>query len=103
MRFVMNGKVNTRYVGPYRFLKRKGNVAYGLELPAELEVVHPLIYISYMKKFVADPATIVPLESVTVKNSLSYEDVLVDILQCKVRRMSNKEVASVKFCIGISP
>ena len=43
-----------------------------------------------------DPAFIVPLESVAVKDSLSYEDVPVEILDRQVRRLRNKEVASVK-------
>ena len=38
----------------------------------------------------------VPLESAAVKDSLSYEDVPVEILDCQVRRLRNKEVASVK-------
>ena len=37
-----------------------------------------------------------PLESVAVKDSLSYEDVPVEILDRQVRRLRNKEVASVK-------
>ena len=49
-----------------------------------------------MKKYVGDPDSIVPLESVAVKDSLSYEDVPVEILDCQVRRLRNKEVASVK-------
>ena len=43
-----------------------------------------------------DPASIVPLESVAVKNSLSYQDVPVEILDRQVRRLKNKEVATVK-------
>ena len=31
-----------------------------------------------------------------MKDSLSYENVLVEILDCQVRRLINKEVASVK-------
>ena len=37
-----------------------------------------------------------PLDSVAVKDSLSYEDVPVEILDRQVRRLKNKEVASVK-------
>ena len=44
----------------------------------------------------SDSASIVPLESVAVKDSLSYEDVPVEIIECKVTRLRNKEVASVK-------
>ncbi|WMV59647.1 hypothetical protein MTR67_053032 [Solanum verrucosum] len=96
MRFGKKGKLSPRYVGPYRILKRIGKVAYELELPADLAAVHPVFNISLLKKCVGDPASIVPLESVAVKDSLSYEDVPVEILDRQVRRLRNKEVASVK-------
>ena len=41
-------------------------------------------------------ASVVPLESVAMKDSLSYEDVLIEILDRQVRRLKNKEAASVK-------
>ena len=37
-----------------------------------------------------------PLESVTTKESVSYKDVPVEILDRQVRRLRNKEEASVK-------
>ncbi|WMV19613.1 hypothetical protein MTR67_012998 [Solanum verrucosum] len=80
MRFGKKGKLSPRYVGPYQILKRIGKVAYELELPADLAAGHPVIHISLLKKCVGDPASIVPLESVAVKDSLSYEDVPVEIL-----------------------
>ncbi|TMW92011.1 hypothetical protein EJD97_013606 [Solanum chilense] len=39
MRFGKKGKLNPRYVGSYKILKRVGKVAYELELPAELAAV----------------------------------------------------------------
>ncbi|WMV24432.1 hypothetical protein MTR67_017817 [Solanum verrucosum] len=93
MRFGKKGKLSPRYVGPYRILKRIGKVAYELELPADLAAVHPVFHISLLKKCVGDPASIVPLESVALKDSLSYEDVPVEILDLQVRRLRNKEVA----------
>ncbi|WMV38014.1 hypothetical protein MTR67_031399 [Solanum verrucosum] len=80
MIFGKKGKLNPRYVGHYKILKRIGKVAFELELPTELAAVHPVFHISLLKKCVGDPASIVPLESVVVKDSLSYEDVPVEIL-----------------------
>ena len=44
----------------------------------------------------SDLESVVPLESMVVKYSLSYEDVPVDILGRQLRRLRNKEVALVK-------
>ncbi|WMV54976.1 hypothetical protein MTR67_048361 [Solanum verrucosum] len=85
MRFGKKGNLSPKYIGPYRILKRIGKVAYELELPADLAAVHPVFHISLLKKCVGDPASIVPLESVAVKDSLSYEDVPVQILDRQVR------------------
>ena len=96
MKFGKKKKLSPRYVGPYKIFKRIGKVAYELELQAKLAAVHPVFYISLLKKCVSDLASIVPLESVAVKDNLSYEDVPVEILERPVRRLRNKEVASVK-------
>ena len=55
-------------------------MAYELELPTELIAVHPVFHISLLKKCVGDLASIVPLKSVAVKDSLTYEEVPVEIL-----------------------
>ena len=90
MRFGKKGKLSRRYVGPYKILKRIGKVAYELELPAKLAALHPVFHISLLMKGVSDQASIVPLESVAVKDSLSYEDVPVEIFDRRVRRLRNK-------------
>ena len=71
MRSGKKGKLSPRYVGPYKILKRTGKVANELELSAKLAAVHPVFNISLLNKCVGDLASIVPLESVAVKDSLS--------------------------------
>ena len=65
---------------------------YELEFPVELKIMYPVFHISLLKKSVGDPASVVPLESLVVKGRLSYEYVLVEILDHHVRRLRNKEV-----------
>ncbi|WMV45272.1 hypothetical protein MTR67_038657 [Solanum verrucosum] len=96
MKFGKKGKLSPRYVGPYRILKRIGIVAYDLEFPADLAAVYPVFHISLLKKCVGDPASVVSLETMAVKDSLSYDDVAVEILDRQVRRLRNKKVASTK-------
>ncbi|WMV49338.1 hypothetical protein MTR67_042723 [Solanum verrucosum] len=79
IRFGKKGKLSPRYVGPCKILKRASKMAYELELLAELIAVHPIFHISLLKKCVDDPTSIIPLESVAVKDSLTYDEVPVEI------------------------
>ncbi|WMV41902.1 hypothetical protein MTR67_035287 [Solanum verrucosum] len=96
MRFGKKGKFSPRYIGPYRISKRMGNVAYELELPQELAAVHPVFPISMLKKSIGDPSLIIQTENIEIKDSLSYEEILVQILDRQVHKLRTKEVASVK-------
>nr|GEY97768.1 putative reverse transcriptase domain-containing protein [Tanacetum cinerariifolium] len=44
VRFGKRGKLNPRYVGPFKVLERIGDVAYKLDLPEELSRVHNTFY-----------------------------------------------------------
>ena len=74
------GKLSLPHFDPYRISKRIDNVAYELELPQVLLVVHPLFHISLLKKCMGNPSLIIPTENIGIKNSLSYEEILVQIL-----------------------
>ncbi|KAK4717839.1 hypothetical protein R3W88_016177 [Solanum pinnatisectum] len=99
MRFGKKGKLSPRYIGPYRISKRVGNVAYELELPQELAAVHPVFHISMLKKCMGDPSLIIPTEDIGIKDSLSYEEISVQILDRQVHKLRTKEVASVKVLL----
>ncbi|WMV50879.1 hypothetical protein MTR67_044264 [Solanum verrucosum] len=49
-----------------------------------------------LKKCMGDPSFIIPTEDIGIKDSLSYEDIPVQILDCQVRKLRTKEVASIK-------
>ncbi|XP_049381263.1 uncharacterized protein LOC125845777 [Solanum stenotomum] len=93
MRFGKKGKLSPQYVGPYQILKCIGKVAYEVDLPNELA---PVSHVYMLKKCIGDPVSILPLEGLGVDENLSYEEVLVDIFDRQVKKLRNKEVASVK-------
>uniref|UniRef100_A0A0V0GIP9 Putative ovule protein n=1 Tax=Solanum chacoense TaxID=4108 RepID=A0A0V0GIP9_SOLCH len=49
-----------------------------------------------LKKCMGDPSLIIPTEDIEIKDSLSYEEIPVQILDRQVRKLRTKEVASVK-------
>ena len=45
-RFGIKGKLAPRYIGPFRILAKRGEVAYQLELPPHLSRVHDVFHVS---------------------------------------------------------
>ncbi|XP_070046789.1 uncharacterized protein [Nicotiana tomentosiformis] len=84
MRFGKKGNLSLRYVGPYKNTQRIVQVAYRLELPPEMSLVHPVFHVSMLKKVVRDPSLIVQNETIEVKEKLTYEEIPVAILYRKV-------------------
>ena len=96
IRFGKKGKLSPRYVGPYKILQRIGSVAYEIEFPNDLAKVYPVFHVSMLRKFIGDANSIVPLSDVTIDEDLTYDEVPIEILDRQVKKLRNKEVASVK-------
>ena len=96
MRLGKKGKHNPRYIGNYGMFKRISNVAYEFDMLQELVVVHLVFHISMLNKCMGDPSLIIPTENVGNEDILSYEDILVHILDHQIHKLRTKEVSSVK-------
>ena len=73
IRFQQRGKLNPRYIGPFRILERIGPVAYRLELPSELSWIHNVFHVSMLKKYVLNPSHILETPPIELEGDLSFE------------------------------
>jgi hypothetical protein len=94
-RFNVKGKLAPRYIGPFKVLERKGEVAYRLELPPNLLGVHDVIHASQLKKCLRVPEEQAPLEGLEVQEDLIYTEHPVKILETSERITRNKKI---KMC-----
>ncbi|GJU26560.1 putative reverse transcriptase domain-containing protein [Tanacetum coccineum] len=64
IRFDKRGKLNPRYIGPFKVLAKVGTMAYRLELPDQLICVHSTFHVSNLKKcFSEEPLAILLVPS----------------------------------------
>jgi hypothetical protein len=48
--FKVRGKLTPRFIGPFKILEKRGEVAYQLELLLQLSDVHDVFHVSQLKK-----------------------------------------------------
>jgi hypothetical protein len=48
--FKVRGKLVPRFIGPFKILERRGEVAYQLELSSQLSDVHDVFHVSQLKE-----------------------------------------------------
>nr|AAX92822.1 retrotransposon protein, putative, Ty3-gypsy sub-class [Oryza sativa Japonica Group] len=94
-RFQTKGKLAPRYVGPFRIIARRGEVAYQLELPASLGNVHDVFHVSQLKKCLRVPSEQADSEQIEVREDLTYVEKPVKILDT-IERMTRNRV--IRFC-----
>ncbi|GJU39725.1 putative reverse transcriptase domain-containing protein [Tanacetum coccineum] len=87
VRFGKQGKLNPRYVGPFKVLEKVRTVAYKLELPQELRRVHNTFHVSNLKKFHSDEPLAVLLEGLHVDDKLRFMEEPVEIMDREVKRL----------------
>ena len=95
-RFGIKGKLAPRYIGPFKVLAKRGEVAYLLELPEKLSKVHDVFHVSQLKKCFKDPDRAVDHESIDLQEDLTYKEHPVRILDEAERRTRNNSVKFLK-------
>nr|GEZ50004.1 putative reverse transcriptase domain-containing protein [Tanacetum cinerariifolium] len=96
VRFGKRGKLNPRYVGPFKVLERVGDVAYKLDLSEELSRVHNTFHVSNLKKCHADEPLAVPLDGLHFEDKLHFVEEPVEIRDREVKQLKRSRIPLVK-------
>ncbi|GKF53320.1 hypothetical protein Tco_0160230, partial [Tanacetum coccineum] len=94
--FGKQGKLNPRYVGPFKVWEKVGSVAYKLELPKELSRVHNMFHLSNLKKCYADEPLAIPLDGLYFDDKLQFIEEPIKIIDREVKQLRRSRVPIVK-------
>ncbi|GJS33243.1 hypothetical protein Tco_0531625 [Tanacetum coccineum] len=96
IRFGKRGKLNPRYIGPFKILERIGLVAYKLELPEELSNVHSTFHVSNLKKCLSDESLVIPMKELRLDDKLNFVEEPVEIMDQKVKQLKQSRISIAK-------
>ncbi|GJR72667.1 putative reverse transcriptase domain-containing protein [Tanacetum coccineum] len=96
VRFGKRGKLNPRYVGPFKVIERVGTVAYKLELPQQLSRVHNTFHVSNLKKCMSDESLVIPLEELHVDDKLHFVEEPVEVMDREIKQLKRSRIPIIK-------
>ncbi|GJZ00623.1 putative reverse transcriptase domain-containing protein [Tanacetum coccineum] len=97
IRFGKRGKLNPRYIGPFRIIAKVGTLAYRLELPEQLSRVHSTFHVSNLKMCFVDEPLAIPLEEIQIDDKLHFIEEPVEIMDQEVKRLKQSRIPIVKL------
>jgi hypothetical protein len=90
------GKLAPRYVGLFKIINCKGEVAYQLELLPQLSDVHDVFHVSQLKKSLRLPEEQQPMEELGLGSDLTYSERPIKILDMAERVTCSKVIKMCK-------
>jgi hypothetical protein len=95
-RFKVRGNLAPRFIGPFKILEKRGEVAYQLELSSQLSDVHDVFHVSQLKKCLRMPEVQLPMKDLDAKEDLFYQEYPVKILETSEKVTQNKKIRMCK-------
>jgi hypothetical protein len=94
--FKVRGNLAPRFIGQFKILEKRGEVAYQLELPPQLSDMYDVFHVYQLKKCLRVPEEQLPMEDLNAKKDLSYQEYPVKILETSKRVTWNKRIKMCK-------
>nr|GEZ80158.1 putative reverse transcriptase domain-containing protein [Tanacetum cinerariifolium] len=80
VRFGKRGKLNPRYIDPFKVLENMETIAYRLELPQQLSKVYSIFHVSNLKKCLSDEPLAILLDELHIDDKLRFVKEPVEIM-----------------------
>ncbi|GJY11128.1 hypothetical protein Tco_0379313 [Tanacetum coccineum] len=96
IRFGKRGKLNPRYIGPFKNLKRVGPVAYTLEIPEELSNVHSTFHVYNLNKCLSDESLVILMKEIRLDDKLNFMEEPIEIMDREVKQLRQSRIPIVK-------
>nr|GEV24453.1 putative reverse transcriptase domain-containing protein [Tanacetum cinerariifolium] len=96
VRFGNQGKLNPRYIGPFKVLAKVETIAYRVELPEQLSRFHNTFYVSNLKKCLSDDPLSISLDEVHIDDKLCFVEELVEVMDHEVKQLKQSHIPIIK-------
>ncbi|GKC21371.1 putative reverse transcriptase domain-containing protein [Tanacetum coccineum] len=96
IRFGKRGKLNPRYIRPFKVLAKVGTIAYRLELRQQLSKVHSTFHVSNLKKRLFDESLVIPLNEIHIDDKLYFVEEPMEIMDREVKRLKQSRIPIIK-------
>ncbi|GJR93711.1 putative reverse transcriptase domain-containing protein [Tanacetum coccineum] len=92
-RFKKRGKLNPRYIGPFKILERIGPVEYKLDLPEELSSTHNTFHVFNLKKCLSDESLIILMKELQLDDKLNFVE---EPMDREIKQLKQSRIPIVK-------
>nr|GEW44506.1 putative reverse transcriptase domain-containing protein [Tanacetum cinerariifolium] len=94
---MLRGKLNLRYIRPFKMIAKLETVAYKLKLLQQLSKVHNTFHVSNLKKCLSDESLAISLDEIHIDDKLRFVEETVEIIDREVKRLKRSRIPIIKF------